>query len=675
MSNLTEKIEIINPKKSGLFTNYIFRAIPLAFDESMSYYECLCGLLAYIKDTVIPTVNNNGMAVVELQEKFVQLNDFVEHYFDNLDVQDEINAKLDEMAAEGYFEEILLNYVFLTKTYKTHAEMIEDLTLTNGSIVQTLGYYEAGDEGGATYYIVEDQPASGYYETLDNSLYAKIAFTSTVNVKQFGAYGDNTHDDTTAFINALSVGKKVLIPRSTYLVDYVNFINGSIVDGCNSIINTAISSTHINAIGSNTTIKNLTINSTNNDREWNRIDMTDKSNIVVDNCTFSGFRQSTIGSSGPNVWALYFRNTKNASFTNITFDDNSFEDIIIEYDCENLQFSNMNNLDGGVNLDIEPSTNSNLYNISFNNVIFNGFHATDYYNTGNNTNNITCTNCIIEDLAYHGSDVTFINCTIKSARGLHSDQNVLVGGPVKFIQSASFGKNLIEDPYFNDVAKTTSITSYWHVSYSSGTWKNYVKHVKDASDGLLLGINPDNLSGQAYIDSPKIAIKEETTYLLSTLMKSVYPASGASSISRCARIYFYNENDEQLSPYFECSLDRHPVATTSELNVQNLIFKSPQGATSVVIKYRNGPSSTQSIFLKTCGLYEMSSNAYGQSNEPAPIPPQERMVMYKDTLPSSNYSNYYTGDIVYYKTPTTYIGAVCTDGENQTWKNFGAIAE
>ena len=35
-------------KPTGLFTNYIFKAIPLAFDESLSYYECLCGLLSYL---------------------------------------------------------------------------------------------------------------------------------------------------------------------------------------------------------------------------------------------------------------------------------------------------------------------------------------------------------------------------------------------------------------------------------------------------------------------------------------------------------------------------------------------------------------------------------------------------------------------------------------------------
>ena len=120
--------------KTGLFTNYIFKAIPLAFDESLSYYECLCGLLNYLKNTVIPVLNNNADAIVTLQNNInefetninqemanfkqttnesiaifeqsvnqtvQQLQNYVNNYFANLDVQDEINNKLDAMAEAG----------------------------------------------------------------------------------------------------------------------------------------------------------------------------------------------------------------------------------------------------------------------------------------------------------------------------------------------------------------------------------------------------------------------------------------------------------------------------------------------------------------------------------------------------------------------------------------------
>lgn len=110
-------IEKIKP--TGLFTNYIFKAIPLAFDESLSYYETLCGLLDYLKNTVIPTVNNNADAISELQNLYTELKNYVDTYFDSLDVQEEINNKLDEMTESGELERIIIQYFQnITVSYK-----------------------------------------------------------------------------------------------------------------------------------------------------------------------------------------------------------------------------------------------------------------------------------------------------------------------------------------------------------------------------------------------------------------------------------------------------------------------------------------------------------------------------------------------------------------------------
>ena len=81
--------------------------LPTSFVDSMTYYECLAWLVNFIQNTVIPTVNNNAEAVEELQTAFVTLKNFVDNYFDNLDVQDEINNKLDEMVESGEFQEII----------------------------------------------------------------------------------------------------------------------------------------------------------------------------------------------------------------------------------------------------------------------------------------------------------------------------------------------------------------------------------------------------------------------------------------------------------------------------------------------------------------------------------------------------------------------------------------
>lgn len=121
-------INVEKIKPTGLFTNYIYKAIPLAFDESMSYYETLCGLLSYLKDTVIPTLNNNANAIIEVQNLITQLQSYVNNYFDNLDVQTEINNKLDEMAQNGTLAEIIEDYASIPELADRIEEVNTNLT-------------------------------------------------------------------------------------------------------------------------------------------------------------------------------------------------------------------------------------------------------------------------------------------------------------------------------------------------------------------------------------------------------------------------------------------------------------------------------------------------------------------------------------------------------------------
>ena len=102
----------IEPEQvTGIFVNYIAKTLPLAFDDSMSYYECLCALLKYINDTIVPDINNVNSGLGELQGFYEELQSYVNNYFDNLDVQEEINNKLDQMAADGSLTNLIKAYV------------------------------------------------------------------------------------------------------------------------------------------------------------------------------------------------------------------------------------------------------------------------------------------------------------------------------------------------------------------------------------------------------------------------------------------------------------------------------------------------------------------------------------------------------------------------------------
>ena len=127
--------------------------LPTSYLETMTYYEMLVWFTEYMKNTVIPTINNNGEAVEELQGKYIELKTFVDNYFDNLDIQEEINNKLDEMAESGELTDIIAQYLGLAGmlTFNTVSDMKLAENLANGSICKTLGFYSVNDKGNSLY--------------------------------------------------------------------------------------------------------------------------------------------------------------------------------------------------------------------------------------------------------------------------------------------------------------------------------------------------------------------------------------------------------------------------------------------------------------------------------------------------------------------------------------------
>ena len=150
-------IDTNNSKIGNPFPFRVFcqKVIPLAFDESMSYLELLYSLLHYLKETVIPAVNNNADAVTELQNLYNELKSYVDNYFENLDIQTEINNKLDEMAESGELTDIIAQYLDLAGVlaFNTKNDLKNAKNLNNGSITRILGTNIYNDGYGAYYKI------------------------------------------------------------------------------------------------------------------------------------------------------------------------------------------------------------------------------------------------------------------------------------------------------------------------------------------------------------------------------------------------------------------------------------------------------------------------------------------------------------------------------------------
>lgn len=174
-------------------------ALPTSFIDSMSYYEMLAWLCDYLEKTVIPAVNENAEVLEELQAAFVELQSYVDNYFENLDIQTEINAKLDDMAESGQLETIIAEYLNTNAilAFDTLDDMKASESLVNGAFVKTYGYYEVNDGGAATYKVRtvtnEDVEDDKFIVALaDNTLVAElVTYGKEVNILSIGGGGEH----------------------------------------------------------------------------------------------------------------------------------------------------------------------------------------------------------------------------------------------------------------------------------------------------------------------------------------------------------------------------------------------------------------------------------------------------------------------------------------------------
>lgn len=81
-------------------------ALPLTYDDSLSYYELLNKVVTYLNNT-IEDVANVETNVGRLSDAYNQLQNYVNDYFDNIDIEQELRTVLDRMALDGSLDEIL----------------------------------------------------------------------------------------------------------------------------------------------------------------------------------------------------------------------------------------------------------------------------------------------------------------------------------------------------------------------------------------------------------------------------------------------------------------------------------------------------------------------------------------------------------------------------------------
>lgn len=189
-----------------------------------------------VNDEIETFERNVNTTVGDYIERFNTLYTYVHDYFDNLDVQQEINNKLDAMTSDGTLQELIDNYLQpnVAWTFNSVSEMKLSENLVDGTFAQTYGFYSYNDGGGAKYKIrtkTNDDTIDEMFlfALADNTLVAELVIEDVLHTKQIGLKGDGTTDETaklnTFFEKSLSCNKRV-VDKGIYLTTGIVYIKG-----------------------------------------------------------------------------------------------------------------------------------------------------------------------------------------------------------------------------------------------------------------------------------------------------------------------------------------------------------------------------------------------------------------------------------------------------------------
>lgn len=310
----------MNDKPIPFFKRFVIQNFPFIEEDfdALTNYQLFCKVVEYLNK------------VIGSQNEVTEQMEYVLNYFNTLDVQDEINNKLDQMAESGELTDLIAGYLNLRGilAYNTVTEMKAAENLVDGSFAETYGFYSKGDTGGAKYKIRAVTNADTVDEmTLialaDESLVAELILEDTMNVRQFGAKGDGETDDTAKIQGCLDNISDVIIPDGTYMVN-------------------AVTSIKPNTNNSITLCEDATIKAIANDQtHYAVIKIDNVDNVRIIGGTIQGERDAHEGEEGEWGFGISVINgSSNIIISNMIIKD-TWGDGIYLNDCENVRSENV----------------------------------------------------------------------------------------------------------------------------------------------------------------------------------------------------------------------------------------------------------------------------------------------------------------------------------------------
>lgn len=200
-----------NYKSFGTFKLFVLENFPFIAEDfdALTYYQMLCKVVGYLQDVI---TNNESLQYnqTELLDAFNELQSYVNSYFDSLDIQTEINNKLDQMAQDGTLTDIISQYLNLASVlgYNTINDLKNASNIVDGSIVRTLGKVSYND-GLGSFYKIRTVTSS---DTVDEDNIVSLSSSNTL-------IAEKIISNTTKNVNLL-INKKILFIGDSYLEMY-----------------------------------------------------------------------------------------------------------------------------------------------------------------------------------------------------------------------------------------------------------------------------------------------------------------------------------------------------------------------------------------------------------------------------------------------------------------------
>ena len=322
---------------------------------------------------------------------------------------DDSKTKLGVTNTQSAIEAIVTGELGIdTKTthFKTIDVLKQQTNLQVGQLVQTSGYRTENDGGGATYIITSNyykDDDGGSVHVLKNNLRAEIVLSrgEDINLKCFGFYGDEIHDDTPAFKVAFN---------------YCKEIKGGTVrwQGIAAITETLVIDSHyinlqgygygstLKAVGKMQSVVAVTYEDHATTEEMQQ--------VLIGNFRINGSNTSVNGLIVDNNLSVFNCIIENIHITNTTGYG------LLAYSCKNTQFNLIStyNTYGGIMV-YDAVTNTSFTNCEVIRSAINSALAIDGYTDCVNINFHNCYfgECEVESLIEieQSVNVEFTNCT------------------------------------------------------------------------------------------------------------------------------------------------------------------------------------------------------------------------------------------------------------------------